>query len=106
MTSSLSIRSFQSLGSTYLPDCFTGSIFLSPIVTISSFNLILSLTKGSSAASENFTSRLLKFFSFFRYAIAKSILSARPEMVPFRPSLPTSIVPCICKLFSLALISI
>ena len=41
-----SIRSFQFSGSTYSPADLVGSIDLSPMVTISSFNLTLSLTNG------------------------------------------------------------
>ena len=66
------------------PDIFTGLIVLSPIVTISSFNLIFSLTKGLILAFENLTSVSLKFFSCLMYVIALSIFFLEPEIVPFK----------------------
>ena len=70
------------------------AIELSPIVTISFFNLTFILMKGFFSDEEHFTSKVSKPSILLKYLIALiNFFSLVAEIVPLRPSLPTRIVP-------------
>jgi len=79
-----------------------GSIDSSPIVTISFFNLTLSLTNGFLLELEYFISKSSKPFICFKKLMASDkFFLFEAEIVPLSPSPPTSIVPYTDKSFNL-----
>ena len=72
------------------------AVELSPIVTISFFNLIFILMNGFFSDEENFTSKASKPSILRKYLIAfLNFFSLVAEIVPLRPSSLTRIVPLI-----------
>ena len=76
------------------------AVELSPIVTISFFNLTFILTNGFFSDEEYFTSKASKPSILRKYLIALlNFFSLVAEIVPLRPSSPTRIVPLILSSF-------